>query len=116
MGKMQRDSLLLLSINARSGLSITRLCCGGFGEENIKARLTAETGYAGFCGARGGRTLTVSPPTDFKSVASADSAIAPACIFSLKLNCFLVGPEGSLQELHGNDPLCIQNSDLRRAG
>jgi hypothetical protein len=30
-------------------------------------------------GARGGRTLTVSPPTDFKSVASADSAIAPAC-------------------------------------
>ncbi len=29
------------------------------------------------CGARGGRTLTVSPPTDFKSVASADSAIAP---------------------------------------
>ena len=30
------------------------------------------------CGARGGRTLTVSLPTDFKSVASADSAIAPA--------------------------------------
>ena len=29
-------------------------------------------------GARGGRTLTVSLPTDFKSVASADSAIAPA--------------------------------------
>ena len=29
-------------------------------------------------GARGGRTLTVLPPTDFKSVASADSAIAPA--------------------------------------
>ena len=29
------------------------------------------------CGARGGRTLTVSLPTDFKSVASADSAIAP---------------------------------------
>jgi hypothetical protein len=28
-------------------------------------------------GARGGRTLTVLPPTDFKSVASADSAIAP---------------------------------------
>ncbi len=28
-------------------------------------------------GARGGRTLTVSLPTDFKSVASADSAIAP---------------------------------------
>ena len=27
--------------------------------------------------ARGGRTLTVSLPTDFKSVASADSAIAP---------------------------------------
>ena len=30
-----------------------------------------------YYGARGGRTLTVSPPTDFKSVASADSAIAP---------------------------------------
>ena len=30
-----------------------------------------------FCGARGGRTLTMSPSTDFKSVASADSAIAP---------------------------------------
>ena len=29
------------------------------------------------CGARGGRTLTMSPSTDFKSVASADSAIAP---------------------------------------
>lgn len=34
------------------------------------------------CGARGGRTLTMSPSTDFKSVASADSAIAPvACLF-----------------------------------
>ncbi len=31
-----------------------------------------------FHGARGGRTLTVLLPTDFKSVASADSAIAPA--------------------------------------
>ena len=31
-------------------------------------------------GARGGRTLTVLPPTDFKSVASADSAIAPAVL------------------------------------
>ena len=30
------------------------------------------------CGARGGRTLTLLPTTDFKSVASADSAIAPA--------------------------------------
>jgi hypothetical protein len=29
-------------------------------------------------GARGGRTLTLLPTTDFKSVASADSAIAPA--------------------------------------
>ncbi len=29
------------------------------------------------CGARGGRTLTMSPSTDFKSVASADSATAP---------------------------------------
>ena len=28
-------------------------------------------------GARGGRTLTVLPPMDFKSIASADSAIAP---------------------------------------
>ena len=40
-------------------------------------------------GARGGRTLTVSPPTDFKSVASADSAIAwnscacPVCVYVL---------------------------------
>ena len=38
-------------------------------------------------GARGGRTLTVSPPTDFKSVASADSAIAPAS-FALILPYF----------------------------
>src|SRR3990172_13104674 len=29
------------------------------------------------CGAGGGRTLTMSPSTDFKSVASADSATAP---------------------------------------
>ena len=38
-------------------------------------------------GARGGRTLTLLPTTDFKSVASADSAIAPAIIiiFYLKL-------------------------------
>ena len=39
-----------------------------------------------FCGARGGRTLTVSLPTDFKSVASADSAIAPADIFYLNFD------------------------------
>jgi len=32
------------------------------------------------CGARGDRTLTLSPTTDFKSVASADSAIAPAVL------------------------------------
>ena len=31
-------------------------------------------------GARGGRTLKVFPPEDFKSSASADSAIAPAAI------------------------------------
>ena len=36
-----------------------------------------------FCGARGGRTLTVSLPTDFKSVASADSAIAPTKVILL---------------------------------
>ena len=35
-------------------------------------------------GARGGRTLTLLPTTDFKSVASADSAIAPAGIFYYK--------------------------------
>src|SRR5690349_10497951 len=32
------------------------------------------------CGARGGRTFTVLLPKDFKSFASADSAIAPAGI------------------------------------
>ncbi len=41
--------------------------------------LSFEIRDTAFYGARGGRTLTVSPPTDFKSVASADSAIAPAC-------------------------------------
>lgn len=38
--------------------------------------------YTVFCGARGGRTLTMSPSTDFKSVASADSAIAPVSEYS----------------------------------
>ena len=36
-------------------------------------------------GARGGRTLTLFPTTDFKSVASADSAIAPAEVFYYNL-------------------------------
>ena len=42
-----------------------------------RRRRTAARNDIGY-GARGGRTLTVLPPTDFKSVASADSAIAPA--------------------------------------
>ena len=39
----------------------------------------------GCCGARGGRTLTMSPSTDFKSVASADSAIAPSSTYCIAI-------------------------------
>ena len=56
------------------------------------------------CGARGGRTLTVSLPTDFKSVASADSAIAPVDIFYLKFGGCFAYSSYSLP-LHYSDPL-----------
>ena len=43
------------------------------------------------CRAGGGRTHTVSPPTDFKSVASAYSATAPKFVrFILPLSRFLI--------------------------
>ena len=53
-------------------------------------------------GARGGRTLMVSPPTDFKSVASADSAIAPArTTFYRKLNSIDYKVEMTLMKVPG---------------
>ena len=53
----------------------------------IYGKIGRKCSQKAICGARGGRTLTVSPPADFKSAASANSATAPTGVL---YNLFMV--------------------------